>query len=906
MRLLRLLTLLFAPAVLAQSADLSVTVTLPPTAVYDAVSPFSVATATGQLTVTNAGPSTAQNVSIDFDANLANVFVPGFQCGTTSGHYRCTAATMAPASFTVSFSEAWLLPRDGTSKGTVETATVTVSSSSPADPNLANNSASANTTVVWQADVELETNGIGFPPAAPGDYYSIYAFFSNNGPSPASDVKVTLTVPPGAAYVSYVTQGLAPCTEPPKGGQGDLVCTGSNLAVGGGYEAAMLVRIDPSTLPGTVITFPITLTSTTATKPTQATSTPVTIIEPANLQVQMSAPASAHPGDTFLTTVTLTNYGPGAAYKPEVFVKTALGISTGPMNAPAGWLCIGTICDADSLAPGTATFTFPTTIPWNAGAGTLTNQFVAQAANIPDTDHDNVATASTDVIPWPPSSLKLTLTASPEVVYTGDQLTYTATIANTGNADAKNVQLTWSVPGTVTATTCGTTGDAICTFATIPAGTTQTATRTVHVAATAGLSLTAQATVKAANVTYDAPSASATVTTPVAGTPHVNLRAVITPPNGPRAGMTWPWSYRVYNDGPDTATDWQLSFPIPANTTVVDAAFAAGTGTCTGLTPNAAANTQVTCHGTVLLPAHDVELVVNLAITPGTTAPIHATETVSTSNNDLYPQDNTATTDTAVTSSELVASLTEDKTTAVFGERVTQTLTVTNNGPDASSDITVQFSLPPGAVNPIINSTSLSCVAGTQPIQCTAAPLQNGAALTAAISFQVPASAVSLRTQADVFWVSRGFNTFTTATIVLQVVPPPPTADLSVTLDATPTTLNTGDTVTYTIAATNLGGAPASNVTVELDLPPSLVFVSASPQCSGGPLVTCSAGTLNGGSTPAMFTVTARAVEAGTVKTIATVSTTSEESSNGNNSAAAAIVVNAAAPQPARRRAVHH
>jgi uncharacterized repeat protein (TIGR01451 family) len=115
---------------------------------------------------------------------------------------------------------------------------------------------------------------------------------------------------------------------------------------------------------------------------------------------------------------------------------------------------------------------------------------------------------------------------------------------------------------------------------------------------------------------------------------------------------------------------------------------------------------------------------------------------------------------------------------------------------------------------------------------------------------------------------------------------------------------NTGDTVTFTIAATNLGGSPASNVTVELDLPPSLAFLSAPPQCGGGPAVTCTAGTL-ASNAPATFTITARALEAGTIKAVASVSTTSEESNNSNNTASATIVVNAP-PAPARRRAARH
>ncbi|HEY2323947.1 MAG TPA: CARDB domain-containing protein [Thermoanaerobaculia bacterium] len=770
MRLVRLLFVCaLAPAVMAQSADLSVTVTMPATAVYDALAQFSVATATGQFTLTNAGPSIAQNVTIDFDAYLSNVFVPGFGCGTTNGHYRCTAATMAPGSLTASFSETWGLPRDGTSRGTVETTTVTVSSSSPGDPNPANNSASTNTAVVWQSDPELSS--VDTPAfTAPGNSIVVTANYLNNGPSPASDFKLTLTVPPGTSYSTYSADKWLTCTEPPKGGQGDLICTAPALGVLRGSISA-LVRVDPTTPSGTVITFPATIESTSAIQSPKTLSGSLTVTDPAALHVEISAPASAHPGDTFLTTITVTNQGPGTAFNPEVLF-TQPNFSYGPMTGPAGWNCVAS-CSSNSFAPGTATFTFPTTLPWNASPGSLPEQAVARASNnVPD--FASIANGSIAIIAWPPSSLKLTMTAAPAAVHTSDDLTYTATIENTGNADAKNVQLYWTLPGTAAATTCGTVNDSVCTFPTIGAGATQTATRTLQVAAGAGTVLTAQTMVKAANVAYDAPSASATVATTVAGVSHVNLAAQIAPPSAPRAGMTWPWVYRVYNAGPDTATDWQLSFPIPPNTTVVDGSFPGSVGTCTGLTPNAS-NIQVTCHGTYLPALAEFNVLVDLAIAPETTAPIHATATVSTANVDAFAPDNTATADTPVTAAQ-------------------------------------------------------------------------------------------------------------------------PASDLSIAVEAAPTTLNVGNVVTYVVVATNIGAASASNVTVQLNLPPSLTVLSASPQ---SPIATLGSGA------SATFTVTARATEAGTITARASVATTSEELNTANNSAAATIVVNAVTA-PARRRAARH
>jgi uncharacterized repeat protein (TIGR01451 family) len=883
--------ILGAPIVLAQSADLSVTLTMPATVFYS--SGASAADATGQFTVTNAGPSIAQNVTIDFGPNTS-VSLPGtgFSCGVTNGHAVCTTISMAPGSLSHSFFVHWPFAANGT----VETTTVTVSSGSPTDPNAANNSASQTTTVVWQADLQLFN--VGIPSGAPGALVGLTAFYSNHGPSPATDFKLTISIPPGALYYDYYADDWLHCTEPPKGGQGDLVCTGSNVGTFEGFDVEADVRIDPAATPGTVLKFPVTLTSTDAIHPSQTQSPTLTVVAPANLHAEISAPASAPSGSTFQTTITFTNQGPANATNAAVSYSQTGGGQYGPIAGPPGWSCTDASCRISSFPPGTATFTIPTSIPPQVQSGTLAARVIASADN--DPNDAEIVRASTAIIAPPPATLGLTMTAAPAIVYTGDQLTYTAAIANTSNAEAQNVQLLWSVPGTVVATTCGAISDPVCKFATIAAGATQTVTRTVRVDAGAGTRLTAQATVSATNV---AQPASATVTTTVAGAPHVDLGVTIFAPASMRAGTTQTWTYSIGNSGPDTATDWQLSLTLPPNTTLAGWPIDAFQGNCSGLTPNAA-NAQITCNGTYLTSGSHTDINLYLMVTAGTTAPIHATASVSTTANvDPNPQNNTAAVDTSIiTSAQLSASLTTDKTAAVFGERVTQTLTITNGGPDTATGIIVNFTIP--GVLATMSSTFASCTA-TPPIRCSAPSLANGATLTATFSFIAPAKAGLWGTDADVFWDNAATGSgFTSAGFTLQVVAPPPASDVTIALEAAPSTLATGDSVTYTVAATNLGGAAASNVMVEFDVPSALAFVSASPECSGGAHVTCTAGTLNSGAS-ATFTVTARAVVTGTITAQASVSTSSEESNNGNNTAAATIVVSTPAP-PARRRAARH
>ncbi|HMC72034.1 MAG TPA: hypothetical protein VKJ07_22950, partial [Mycobacteriales bacterium] len=556
-------------------------------------------------------------------------------------------------------------------------------SSSPTDPNTANNSASAKTTVVWQA--ALDVGPFGVPSStAPGAVVEVGEFYGNRGPSPAIDFKLTISLPPGTIYDHYSADpATLKCTGPAKGGQGDLVCTTPIVFVGSFYSVTAVVRVDPAAASGTVLTFPASVAASNASSQTSSAS--LTVLPSADLRVEVSAPSSVVGGNQFLNTITVTNDGPAAAIDAEVhYVQPGGPNSYEPMTAPPGWVCNQAICTNSSFAPGTATFTIAVPIPLALKSGTITGEVLVLSANDP-TSANNTAFAATTIIAAPQATLQLSMTATPDVVNSGDQLTYTARIANTSNADAQAVNLHWMLPATLVATTCGMLSSPGCSFPTIAAGTTQTATWTVRVAAGAGTLLTARTTIDGPNIVYDPQLLSATLTTTVAGTPHVDLEAAISTPQAVRPGETAAWIYSVQNHGPDPATDWQLTLPLPPNTYLTAGSVKWGTGTCSGLTPNAA-NAQVTCHGTYLAANSDFDLQLLLTVIPGTTAPIHATATVSTANVDTDSRnDTTVAATTILTSAAITESITPDKTAAVMGERVKQTITLTGHGPDAAT-----------------------------------------------------------------------------------------------------------------------------------------------------------------------------------------------------------------------------
>jgi uncharacterized repeat protein (TIGR01451 family) len=128
-----------------------------------------------------------------------------------------------------------------------------------------------------------------------------------------------------------------------------------------------------------------------------------------------------------------------------------------------------------------------------------------------------------------------------------------------------------------------------------------------------------------------------------------------------------------------------------------------------------------------------------------------------------------------------------------------------------------------------------------------------------------------------------------------------PAADLSLTNTPSPSTGVSGNPLTYTIAATNTGGATANAVTVTDVLPPTAVFKSASttqgsctrtaaskPQKNG--TVTCNLGGLDGGNS-ATVTIVVVPTKPGSLSDTANVTSTSVSSPDSDDSAPATVTV---------------
>ncbi len=174
------------------SADLSITKTAP-------ASVASGGSLTYTITVTNGGPqaATASTVTdtLPSGETYQSATTSQGSCSQSRGTVTCSLGSLAyggSAHVTITVT---VTAKSGTLSNTAKV------SGSPTDPNTANNSSTATTSLIPTADLSLtKTVTTKKPKAGSAMVYSLTV--TNNGPSAATGVKVTDTLPATEAFVS--------------------------------------------------------------------------------------------------------------------------------------------------------------------------------------------------------------------------------------------------------------------------------------------------------------------------------------------------------------------------------------------------------------------------------------------------------------------------------------------------------------------------------------------------------------------------------------------------------------------------------------------------------------------------------------------------------------------------------
>ena len=334
---------------------------------------------------------------------------------------------------------------------------------------------------------------------------------------------------------------------------------------------------------------------------------------------------------------------------------------------------------------------------------------------------------------------------------------------------------------------------------------------------------------------------TSTVTTSI-GTPPLDadIAVIKTGPAAALAGSTISYVIDVVNGGPGVATGATFTDIVPASVTgVIWTCTASGQAICPAAS---GAGNNITQTLTVMPMNGRLRYAISGTLTVGATASVVNTATVTSPPgvNDPNPGNNTSTVTTTITTPPLPqANLSMSKigpTTIAAGGIVRYTLVATNNGPSAADGAIVNDTFPNALINP-----TWTCVASVGAA-CGSASGSGNLALTIptfAAGSQVTITVTATAPNSGTFQNSARVTTPPTVTdpdptdniggpVITTVLMAP--ADL-VTTVVVGSQAATGQPVTATVTAGNIGPSPAGNVTVTLRIPSGSTAVTPS---SGG------------------------------------------------------------------------
>ncbi len=562
-------------------------------------------TATYLVTVTNAGPSNAVDVSLTdtlptgltLTANVMCTANGAAACGTVTGSTGQTSLGTTGASIgaasgdSLVFSMPVAFAPDMTIDPLVNTATATdVATSATANGSDSNAYAAQVTLAVVKTD--------GSATYTPGGTATYTVTISNSGISTATDVAVTDTLPAGvvlSANVTCVANGISSCgTLTGTTGQSAFGATGALVTSGAGNSIVFSV---PVTFAAAMSTDPLVNTADATDGPSgamgsgsdsDALAPMVTLVV-----VKTDNSATYSPGGTATYMVTVTNTGTSDALNVTVNDVLPAGVTlTGTVTCSSNGVALcGTVTGSAGQVAFGATLA---AIAAGAGNSLVFMVPVAFAANLVDDPLVNTATA-TDVPSGATASgsdsntrsavaaLAVTKTDGSATYTPGGTATYTVVVTNAGPASALAVTVSDPLPSGVTlngTATCTATGSATCGTVTGTTGQTSFGTTGAAIAAGAGNSLTFVVPVEfAPNMTTDPLVNTVTVSDPQSPPATASdsdaLQAIVSlvliKSDGSATyvpGGTATYEITVRNDGVSTATSVSVNDPLPVGVTL--------------------------------------------------------------------------------------------------------------------------------------------------------------------------------------------------------------------------------------------------------------------------------------------------------------------------------------------------
>ena len=336
----------------------------------------------------------------------------------------------------------------------------------------------------------------------------------------------------------------------------------------------------------------------------------------------------------------------------------------------------------------------------------------------------------------PVADLAVTLTAAPESILVGNQLTYTATVTNQGSDTAPNVVLRLSLPASVNLVGASSSSGTVVsggshvtvTLAELPVG--SNLVLTVSGTPTAAGSLVATATVTSDQLDLKQDNNTASVTT-TARNASANLAvSVVASPNPVVLGATLTYLITVTNQGPDAAAAVWLTNTLPAG-----AAFVSVEAPGTNFTVGG----QTVCSLSILPSGASLGVVIT--VVPNVAGILSDIVKVGSSTFDPVASNNTAIVSTTALASAPVV--------VTNGAALVQESVPANNAIEPGEIVTLSLSLRNAGTGPTANlQATLQATAGLVPagpqIQTYGTLLPGGASVSRPFQFQATANSGSL------------------------------------------------------------------------------------------------------------------------------------------------------------------
>jgi uncharacterized repeat protein (TIGR01451 family) len=799
------------------------------------------------LVVNNLGPSDSN------DSTIVDPLPPGTTYVSSSPLGACALAgdnvtvicnvgpVPALAQHTVTIT---VRPASDTPTGTTLTNTATVTGIDE-DPDPANNAATAFTPVIASADLSITKTGPVTVVAGTHAAYTVTVI--NHGPSDANGVALTDPLPAGTAFVT-ATASQGSCNGGPT-----VDCSLGVLADGAHATVTVVLDVSPSFLPGPLSNTATVASNTPDPNPANNSATATaTVSSRADVALTKQGPVTVRAGDTIAWTVSATNHGPSDAQDVTITDSLPPGVRFVSASSPCTESAGRVSCNFATLPVGAAhavQVQITGTVSQSLTGPVVTNMATVASAT-PDPDPANNQASATTLLQHE-ADLAITKTVTPTSPTPGQSLSFTLTVTNDGPSTAEDAVVTdpinpainiVQVTSTSAAGPCVVVSHVVgCPLGTVLPG---AAPVVITISGVLSSSFTGAVgnTASVASPTPDPTPGNNTAT--IAAAPSAEADLVLTKTADQSrvdAGAPVTYTLTVTNRGPSDAQNVVI-------TDVLDPSLnfhSAGPG-CAFVT----VTRTLQCQQDTLALDASAHFTFTADVTPTAQAGALVNQaSVAAATSDPDPGNNTdAVTVTVVPDSDLGIAKTVDSASAKIGGTLTYTVTVANHGPSLATGVHADDVLPAGlsftnataSTGTYDNATGVWTV-GTLPVDGQATLTLRAAISPTAAGTIVTNRATVAGDQPD---PDSANNTASARTEVAA------SADLSLTKAATPTPVDAGAPLTYTLDVTNHGPSTAAAVRVTDPLPSGLTLTSATASrgtCAGGPPIECNLGALANG-----------------------------------------------------------